>query len=77
MDVYYSATKIILRMYQRIFFQRSQNQRDIPLHPGPKIIAANHANVTDGFFLSLCFPGEAAFFLSREIYFRSHFSAGS
>jgi len=68
MDVYYGSIKLILRMYQRIFSQKSQINGDIPLHPGPKIIAANHANVTDGFYLPFVFREKLHFFVQGDLF---------
>jgi 1-acyl-sn-glycerol-3-phosphate acyltransferase len=68
MDIYYSGIKLILKIYQRIYPQASQINGDIPLHPGPKIIAANHANVTDGFFLPFVFREKLHFLVQGDLF---------
>jgi 1-acyl-sn-glycerol-3-phosphate acyltransferase len=68
MDVYYGATKLILKVYQLVFFQTSQVNGEVPRHPGPKIIAANHANATDGFFLPFVFREKLHFFVQGDIF---------
>ena len=68
MDVYYSGIKLILKIYQRIYSQVCHISGDIPEHPGPKIIAANHANVTDGFFLPFVFREKLHFFVQGDLF---------
>jgi 1-acyl-sn-glycerol-3-phosphate acyltransferase len=67
MDIYYSATKLILKLYQGIFSQDSHIRGELPLQPGAKIIAANHANVTDGFFLPFVIQEKLHFFVQGDL----------
>jgi 1-acyl-sn-glycerol-3-phosphate acyltransferase len=57
MDVWYSLTKSIVRMYITFFVDSVHVLGQPELPTGPKIIVANHTNVTDGFILP---------FLTRE-----------
>jgi 1-acyl-sn-glycerol-3-phosphate acyltransferase len=68
MDIYYSGIKFFLKVYQLIYSQASQISGDIPQHPGPKIIAANHANVTDGFFLPFVFREKLHFLVQGDLF---------
>jgi len=61
MELYYNLAKLILRIYQGILLQDCQVSGELPLGPGPKIIAPNHPNATDGFFLP--------FILHEKLYF--------
>jgi 1-acyl-sn-glycerol-3-phosphate acyltransferase len=68
MDIYYSTDKLIIKIYQLIFSQSSCINGELPLPPGPKIIAANHANVTDGFFLPFVSREKLHFFIQGDIF---------
>ncbi len=68
MDVYYSTAKLILRIYQGMLAQHSHVSGDLPLCPGAKIIAANHPNATDGFFLPFILQEKLHFFIQGDIF---------
>jgi 1-acyl-sn-glycerol-3-phosphate acyltransferase len=55
MDIWYTTVKCILRAYLTVF-SRGVHVRGLTLcPPGPKIIAANHPNATDGFYFPFIF----------------------
>jgi 1-acyl-sn-glycerol-3-phosphate acyltransferase len=68
MDTYYSTVKLILRIYQRILSQNSHVSGDLPLRPGSKIIAANHPNATDAFYLPFVFQEKLHFFVQGDVF---------
>ena len=51
MDVWYSLAKSIVRAYLTLFIDSIHVLGQPELPSGPKIIVANHSNVTDGFIL--------------------------
>ena len=65
MDIWYGTAKTILKTYLTLF-SRGCHVRGLERLPkGPKIIAGNHPNATDGFFLPfLC--REKLSFLAQE-----------
>jgi 1-acyl-sn-glycerol-3-phosphate acyltransferase len=68
MDVYYSAAKLILRIYQGILSQDFLVSGDLAPRPGAKIIAANHPNATDGFYLPFIFKEKLHFFIQGDLF---------
>ena len=68
MDLYYSAVKWILRLYQQILSQDFHVSGNLPLRPGAKIIAANHPNATDGFFLPFIFQEKLHCFIQGDVF---------
>jgi 1-acyl-sn-glycerol-3-phosphate acyltransferase len=68
MDLYYIAVKWILRLYQQILSQYAQVSGDLPPRPGAKIIAANHPNATDGFFLPFIFQEKLHCFIQGDLF---------
>ncbi len=68
MDTYYSTAKLILRIYQGMLSQHSHVSGELPRCPGAKIIAANHPNVTDGFFLPFILQEKLHFFIQGDIF---------
>lgn len=51
MDLWYNLAKSILRAYVTLFFDSIQVLGKADLPEGPKVIVANHTNLTDGFVL--------------------------
>ena len=68
MDIYYNTTRGIIRIFQTIFFQdcRVYGETNVPL--GAKIIAGNHPNATDGFFLPFVFREKLHFFAQDDLF---------
>jgi len=51
MDIWYNLAKSILRAYVTLFFDSIHVLGKSDLPEGPKVIVANHTNLTDGFVL--------------------------
>lgn len=68
MDLYYNTAKFILRIYQKILSQIPQVSGNQPVLPGAKIIAANHPNVTDGFYLPFLFKEKLHFLIQGDLF---------
>jgi 1-acyl-sn-glycerol-3-phosphate acyltransferase len=68
MDVWYTAAKTIVRAYLTLFVDRIHilGQREMP--PGPKILVANHANVTDGFVVPFLVKEKVHFLIQAETF---------
>lgn len=68
MDTWYNLAKGIVRGYIAVFIDSIQVEGRRWLPPGPKIIVANHANVTDGFLLPFITKEKVHFFIQRETF---------
>lgn len=68
MDTWYNLAKGIVRGYIALFIDSIQVEDRRWLPPGPKIIVANHANVTDGFLLPFIIQEKVHFFIQRETF---------
>src|SRR5437868_5858238 len=55
------ALRVGLHLYAAVCVRKVSARFAAPLPPGPKIIALNHANVTDVFLLPSVFPGNICF----------------
>ena len=68
MSIYYKILRLIFRIFHLVFFQdcRVYGEHDSP--PGAKIIAGNHPNATDGFFLLFVFKEQLHFFVQGDLY---------
>ncbi len=68
MDVWYTTAKAIVRAYLTLFVDRIHvlGQREIP--PGPKIIIANHTNVTDSFIVPFLVKEKVHFLIQSETF---------
>jgi 1-acyl-sn-glycerol-3-phosphate acyltransferase len=68
LDIYYNTAKAILRLFHLVLMQdcRVEGKPDLP--PGRKIIAGNHPNATDGFFLPFIFPERLYFFVQGDLF---------
>ena len=68
MDIYYHTAKLILRIYQTVFHQDRHVGGELDPGPGPKIIAANHPNASDGFHIPFIFQQKLYFFMQADIF---------
>ena len=68
MDTWYNIAKGIVRGYITLFVDSIQVEGRRLLPPGPKIIVANHANVTDGFMLPLIIQEKVHFLIQEETF---------
>jgi len=68
MDVWYTTAKTIVRAYMALFMGKIQvlGQRELP--PGPKIIVANHTNVTDSFVVPFLVKEKVHFLIQAETF---------
>jgi len=64
----YRLLKQILRGYLHLFSLTSVVSGAYPPPAGPKIIAANHPNATDSFFLPFVLPDQLHFVLKEEFF---------
>jgi len=68
MDFWYRLSKGILGQYLRMFIKKIHVIGDENLLPGPKIIMANHPNLTDGFVLPFIFPEKLHFVIQSDAF---------
>lgn len=68
MDTWYNIAKGIVRGYIALFIDSIQVEGNRFLPPGPKIIVANHANVTDGFMLPFIIREKIHFLIQEETF---------
>jgi 1-acyl-sn-glycerol-3-phosphate acyltransferase len=57
-----------LRLYAATCVRQLSVRCQAPLPPGPKIIALNHANVTDAFLLPSIFAGDVCFLAQANLF---------
>ena len=69
MNLSLETLKLYARLYLRLFGLRCEQGGEVPLPSGPKIIAPNHPNATDVFFLPFVLS-ETPHFLMRSPSFR-------
>src|SRR6266849_5857962 len=62
------AMRLCLQVYAATCVRRLSIRYQAPLPPGPKIIALNHANVTDAFLLPSIFPGDICFLAQANLF---------
>jgi len=60
--------RLCLQVYAATCVRRLSVCYQAPLPPGPKIIALNHANVTDAFLLPSVFPGDICFLAQANLF---------
>lgn len=68
MDFWYQTLKSSLRVYLALFVESVVVQGKQALPSGPKIIVANHANVSDGFILPFILPDRLHFLIQAETF---------
>jgi 1-acyl-sn-glycerol-3-phosphate acyltransferase len=68
MDIYYRIIKLVFRVFHLIFSQKCRVNGEYPVRPGPKIIAGNHPNATDGFYLPSLFQEKLYFFAQGDLF---------
>lgn len=68
MDVWYSVAKEIVRIYLAFVSEGLQVQGKENLPAGPKIMVANHAAVTDGFYIPFIVPEKVHFLGQAETF---------
>ena len=68
MSIYYKILKLIFRIFHLVFVQDCRVYGDRGYPSGAKIIAGNHPNATDGFFLLFVFKEQLHFFVQGDLY---------
>ena len=68
MDIYYKAIKGVFKVFHTVLFQRCYVSGEFPVRIGQKIIAGNHPNATDGFFLPSMFKEKLYFFVQGDLF---------
>ena len=68
MDNYYKTIKLIFRIFHLITFQDCRVYGNLDVAPGAKIIAGNHPNATDGFYLLFVFKEQLHFFVQDDLF---------
>jgi 1-acyl-sn-glycerol-3-phosphate acyltransferase len=68
MDNYYKTLKLIFRIFHLITFQNCRVFGNLDVAPGAKIIAGNHPNATDGFYLFFIFNEQLHFFAQDDLF---------
>ncbi len=68
MDNYYKTLKLIFRIFHLVTFQDCRVYGNIGIAPGAKIIAGNHPNATDGFYLLFVFKEQLHFFAQDDLF---------
>jgi 1-acyl-sn-glycerol-3-phosphate acyltransferase len=63
-----TALRLCLRLYAAACVRQRSIRFQAPLPPGPKIIAFNHANVTDACLLPFIFPGDLCFLAQANLF---------
>ena len=68
MDIYYKIIKLIFRVFHLVLFQKCHVSGEYPVRLGQKIIAGNHPNATDGFYLPSLFKDKLYFFVQGDLF---------
>jgi 1-acyl-sn-glycerol-3-phosphate acyltransferase len=68
MEMWYKFTKCILKIYLAICIRKIHIIGNKNLKPGPKIIVANHPNLTDGFTLPFVFKEKLHFLIQSQTF---------
>jgi len=66
--LYSGALRLLARLYTATCVRELSLRYQAPLPPGPKIIALNHANVTDALFLPSIFPDVICFLAQANLF---------
>ena len=65
---WYKFVRGVLGIYVHTIIRKIQVQGEELIPSGPKIIVANHANLTDGFVLPQIFPEKLHFLIQADIF---------
>jgi len=68
MDFWYILSKCVLILYLAVCIEKIQVIGEENLIPGPKIIVANHPNLTDGFILPFVIQEKLHFLIQAETF---------
>jgi 1-acyl-sn-glycerol-3-phosphate acyltransferase len=68
MDNYYKTLKLIFRIFHLVTFQDCRVFGNSDVAHGAKIIAGNHPNATDGFYLLFIFKEQLHFFAQDDLF---------
>ena len=68
MEMWYKFTKHILKIYLAVCIKKIHVIGDKNIEPGPKIIVANHPNLTDGFTLPFVFEEKLHFLIQSQTF---------
>jgi len=68
MNIWYSLLKCIMRVYLIFFMRNPIVYGQENFIPGPKILIANHPNVTDSFILPFLLPEKLHFLIQANIF---------
>jgi 1-acyl-sn-glycerol-3-phosphate acyltransferase len=68
MDNYYKTLKLIFRIFHLVTFQDCRVYGNLDVGSGAKIIAGNHPNATDGFYLLSIFKEQLHFFAQDDLF---------
>ena len=68
MEMWYKFTKCILRIYLAVCIRKIHVIGNKNLTPGPKIIVANHPNLTDGFTMPFVFNEKLHFLIQSQTF---------
>jgi 1-acyl-sn-glycerol-3-phosphate acyltransferase len=68
MDNYYKTIKLIFKIFHVVTGQDCKVYGELNTPPGAKIIAGNHPNATDGFYLLFFFKEQLYFFVQGDLF---------
>ena len=68
MGLWCTLARATLRAYLAVFVEAVQVRGQENLHPGPKIMAANHPHLTDAFVLPFIIPGKLHFLIQADAF---------
>ena len=68
MDNYYKTLKLIFRIFHLVTSQDIRVYGNLDVAPGAKIIAGNHPNASDGFYLLFVFKEQLHFFVQDDLF---------
>jgi 1-acyl-sn-glycerol-3-phosphate acyltransferase len=68
MDIYYKLIMGMFKVFHTVLFQKCHVSGEFPVRPAQKIIAGNHPNATDGFYLPALFKDKLYFFIQGDLF---------
>jgi 1-acyl-sn-glycerol-3-phosphate acyltransferase len=68
MNIWYGLIKIIFRIYRLVFMPKVKVSGQCNLVDGPKIVVANHPNMSDSFVLPFIFPEDLTFLIQANTF---------